>query len=109
MRELPKPTGRGSPFQPMRKLSERDPSLPSQARPLRYIDVFVDDFLGLSQGRGNGRRVRKILLHAVDDVLRPLEDGDNVHRKEPVSLKKLHQGDCSWSTIKTMLGWMLRE
>ena len=31
--------------------TERDPSLPSQARPLRYIDVFVDDFLGLSQGR----------------------------------------------------------
>ena len=39
--------------------------------------------------------------------MRPLEDSDNVHWKEPVSLKKLCQGDCSWSTIKTMLGWII--
>ena len=85
----------------------RDPSLPSQSKPLAYIDVFVDDFLGLNQGRRNGRRVRKILLHAIDDVLRPLDGEDDIHRKEPVSLKKLRQGDCSWSTIKTMLGWII--
>ena len=84
----------------------RDPSLPRQSKRLAYIDVFVDDFLGLSQGRKNGRRVRKILLHAVNDVIRPLEAGDG-HRKEPVSLKKLRQGDCSWSTVKTMLGWII--
>jgi len=36
-----------------------------------------------------------------------LDDSDSIHRKEPVSLKKLRQGDCSWSTIKTMLGWII--
>ena len=66
----------------------RDPSLPKQSKRLAYINVFVDDFLGLSQGRRNGRRVRRILLHAVDDVIRPLE-ADGGPRKEPVSLKKL--------------------
>ena len=87
-------------------LTTRDLSLPTQSKRLAYIDVFVDDFLGLSQGRKNGRRVRRILLHAVDDVIRPLEADDGA-RKEPVSLKKLRQGDCSWSTVKTMLGWII--
>ena len=84
-----------------------NPLLPSHSKPLAYIDVFVDDFLGLSQGRRTGRQVRCILLHAIDDVLRPLDDDDCIHRKAPVSLKKLCQGDCSWSTIKTMLSWII--
>ena len=86
---------------------ERDPSLPSQSRPLSYVDIFVDDFIGLAQDLTNGRRVRRILLHAIDDVIRPLSESDNVHRREPVSLKKLRQGDCSWSTVKQILGWVI--
>ena len=86
---------------------DRDPSLPSQSRPLSYIDIFVDDFIGLAQDLTNERRVRRILLHAIDDVIRPLSESDNVHRREPVSLKKLRQGDCSWSTVKLILGWVI--
>ena len=51
----------------------RDPSLPATGRSTAYVDVFVDDFVALAQGRSGSRRVRRILLHAVDDVLRPLE------------------------------------
>ena len=40
-------------------------------------------------------------------MLRPLDDDDIPARREPVSLKKLRQGDCSWATIKTMLGWII--
>ena len=82
----------------------RDPSLPATGRSTAYVDVFVDDFVALAQGRSGSRRVRRILLHAVDDVLRPLEATDNKFRREPVSLKKLRQGDCSWSTVKLVLG-----
>ena len=85
----------------------RDPSLPSPSTPLSYVDVFVDDFVALSQQHSNSRRVRTILLHAIDDVLRPLNDQDNPSRREPVSLKKLRQGDCSWGTIKLVLGWII--
>ena len=74
---------------------------------MSYVDVFVDDFIGLSQESSNSRRVRKILLHAIDDVLRPLEPTDHPSRREPVSLKKLRQGDCSWGTIKLVLGWVI--
>ena len=88
-------------------ITTRDPSLPHPAHPLSYVDVFVDDFIGLSQESSNSRRVRKILLHAIDDVLRPLEPTDHPSRREPVSLKKLRQGDCSWGTIKLVLGWVI--
>merc|ERR1712115_730160 len=45
--------------------------------------------------------------HAVDDVLRPLDATDSRFRREPVSLKKLRQGDCSWATVKLVLGWII--
>lgn len=91
----------------------RDPSLPTSNSPLSYVDVFVDDFIGLAQQyhpnvvNSNARRVRRIMMHAIDSVIRPLEPGDNPFRKEPVSLKKLRQGDCSWGTIKEVLGWVI--
>ena len=46
-------------------------------------------------------------MHAIDSVIRPLASDDNPHRREPVSLKKLRQGDCSWGTLKVMLGWII--
>jgi len=85
----------------------RDPSLPSNRRASEYVDVFVDDFIALAQGRRGGRRVRRLLLHAVDDVLRPLDATDSPFRREPVSLKKLRNGDCSWATVKLVLGWII--
>ena len=87
--------------------SDRDPSLPTSSRPLSYVDVFVDDFVGLAQTTAYSRRVRRVLLHAIDDVFRPLEPGDSSFRQEPVSVKKLRKGDCSWSTIKLVLGWVI--
>ena len=91
----------------------RDPSLPTPGAPLAYTDVYVDDFVGAAQhhrgryGLDNRRRVRRLLLHAVDDVFRPLAAGDGPERREPVSLKKLQAGDCSWGTMKLVLGWII--
>ena len=71
---------------------ERDPCLPASGKPLGAVDIFVDDFIALAQEhkatktkkRGknftpalaNSRRVRRVLLHAIDDVFRPLEQAD---------------------------------
>lgn len=96
---------RSSPYLPVP--TQRDPSLPEQPRPLAYADVFVDDFIALAQRSGNSRRVRRILMHAIDDVFRPLDASDSSHRREPISLKKLRKGDCSWSTVKLVLGWII--
>ena len=86
---------------------ERDPSLRPGTTPLSYVDIFVDDFIGLAQETKNCRRVRRILLRAIDDVFRPNDASDSVHRREPVSLKKLRKGDCSWATVKEVLGWII--
>ena len=87
--------------------TERDPSLPSSSTHAAYVDVFVDDFIALCQGDSNRRRIRRILLRAVDQVFRPNDFYDDQFRREPVSLKKLKQGDVSWNTIKTVLGWVI--
>jgi hypothetical protein len=40
-------------------------------------------------------------------VFWPLDPGDNPHRKEPTSEKKLGQGDGHWETHKLVLGWII--
>lgn len=84
-----------------------DPSLRAARREaLQYVDIFVDDFISAAQ-RPFLRRVRRTLMHAIDDVFRPLQVGDSEFRRQPVSMKKLLKGDCTWSTIKLVLGWIV--
>ena len=86
--------------------ASRDPCLPCTGKPLQYVDVFVDDFIGLAQDP-HLPRVRRTLLHTIDHVLRPVSPTDSPFRREPVSLKKLRKGDCSWDTVKVVLGWVV--
>jgi hypothetical protein len=83
----------------------RDPSLPMVGAPATHVDVFVDDFVGLAQK--HKQRVCRTLLEAVDEVFCPLSPTDPPTRQEPISIKKLLEGDGSWSTIKLVLGWIL--
>ena len=101
----------------------RDPSLPTSQKPLAYANVFVDDFVGAAQAPqphlhnqatecqdpdlDNHRRIRRALLHAIDDVFQTLLPSENPTRQEPVSLKKLQEGDCSFGTLKLILGWII--
>lgn len=73
--------------------------------PLAYGDVYVDDFILAAQTKRHQQRVMRCALHSIDQVLRPLASSDGQHRKEPVSVKKLLQGDACWATRKTILGW----
>jgi len=52
-------------------------------------------------------RVRRILIHALDNVFQPLEPGGSATRQEPASVKKMLKGDACWATLKTVLGWVL--
>jgi hypothetical protein len=75
---------------------------------LAYIDIYVDDFLGLCQGNHRERtRIRRVLLHAIDCVLAPLDAEQHPQHNEPTSVKKLRNGDACWSTTKVMLGWLI--
>lgn len=96
-----------SPAYDAASLPPRDPCLPSQSSPAAYVDVFVDDFIKLAQGEATRRRVRSLLFHALDSTFRPNDFYDSLHRREPNSIKKLRKGDCSWSQIKQILGWII--
>ena len=78
------------------------------ARPLAYVDVYMDDFLCLAQGHpGLRERVRSTVFKSIDDVLRPNCNTDSSHRLEPISLSKLAKGDAKWATRKILLGWIV--
>jgi hypothetical protein len=81
----------------------------SRSQPLAYVDVYMDDFILISQGHPTRRdAVRSTLFHTIDQVLRPLNDSDtSFHRKEPISVKKLNKGVASWATRKIILGWVV--
>ena len=53
----------------------RDPYLRSpNAKLLAYVDVIIDDFLGLAQGtRQQRRHVCRALFHALNKVFRTLD------------------------------------
>ncbi len=86
----------------------RNPLLPQRQRILGGVDIFVDDFIGIAQGSTRRlNRIRRILMEAIDDVFRPLDSADPSYRKQPQSVKKLLQGDASWSTLKKVLGWLI--
>ncbi len=57
---------------------DRDPSLPTIGAPAIYVDVFVDDFVGLAQTHKNC--VRRTLLEAVDEDFWPLSLSDSPTR-----------------------------
>jgi hypothetical protein len=77
-------------------------------RRLAYIDIYVDDFLALCQGNKRERtRIRRVLLHAIDRILAPLDPEMHPQHNEPTSVKKLKKGDACWATTKVMLGWLI--
>ena len=77
---------------------------------LAYIDIFVDDFLGITQGNKASREeVKRALLHSLDDVLLPLSPTDLPTRQDPASLKKMKQGNSTWATQKILLGWVMTQ
>ena len=87
----------------------RDPNLgSSRRRRLHAVEIYVDDFIAAAQGNHNAlQRIRRVLSLCIDDVFRPLDHLDAAARKEPISVKKLKQGDAQWSTVKDVLGWII--
>ena len=73
--------------------------------PLASVDVYVDDFLLITQTAHQRRKFLRATLGAIDDVFRPLTPDDPPLRREPASVKKLLKGDAAWATQKRILGW----
>ena len=87
-------------------LPPRNPLLHHWKYPVRSVDVFVDDFIGVAQGSLRSlRATRRTVMGAIDDTFRPLTPSDPASRTEPISVSKLSKGDAAWTTRKKLLGW----
>lgn len=83
-------------------------SLGPKQEALNTVDVYMDDFILLSQlSKEQRTAARRTVFECIDSVLRPLSPTDNPNRKEPNSVKKLAKGDAAWSTRKVVLGWLI--
>lgn len=77
-------------------------------KPVKFNDVYVDDFLLGFQGHSKQRRLHlRNILHTLDLVFRPLDADDRPTRKHVVSVKKLLKGDAFLSVTKVVLGWLI--
>jgi hypothetical protein len=81
--------------------------LPRLQRRLRVRRTPMDQhgFFGCVQGSRYGRqRLRRVLLHSLHEVFRPLDATDSHYRQEPDAIKKLLKGDACWATRHIVLG-----
>ena len=82
-------------------------SLDARATALAHVEVYLDDFIGITQGGAKERRqMTRNLFRAINELFRP-NDKNDIAREETISLKKLRKGDAAWSTKKVILGWAI--
>jgi len=70
------------------------------APPLHYADVYIDDFLTVTQCPFHQTTLNS-LLHNIDTVFHNVDP----MRRNVISLSKLAKGDATLSTTKRVLGW----
>ena len=85
-----------------------DDEIPDRLANLGHLlEVFVDDFIGLVQSTDEAllRHHSRALLHAIHSIFPPTSvtghDGE-----DPVSQKKLDEGEGIWAVRKEILGWI---
>jgi hypothetical protein len=70
------------------------------------VEVFVDDFIGATN-IGNLKHLlhtSRAMLHGFHSIFPP-PDITNHNGEDPISQKKMAQGEGDWSTQKEILGW----
>jgi hypothetical protein len=73
------------------------------------VSVYLDDFIGAAVENSSGTlldRVTKAALHGIHSIFPPAVTG-HVGGKDPISLKKLQQGDARWASEKEILGFLV--
>ena len=86
-----------------------DADLPERLLQLNsLLEVYVDDFAGAIQCTHPPALLHhsRALLHAIHSIFPPSPDPVKDPDDEPVSLKKLHEGEGIWAFRKEILGWI---
>jgi hypothetical protein len=87
------------------KLPQQTPSTSTPDTTL--MEVFVDDFIGAtnSEEKNHFLHISRAMLHGIHTVFPPAKHTGH-EGGDPISEKKLQQGDGTWSTTKEILGWI---
>jgi hypothetical protein len=75
---------------------------------LNYLfELFVDDFIGLVQATDEGilRHHTRALFHGIHSIFPPVSVTGH-SGEDPISQKKLDEGDGIWAVRKEILGWI---
>ena len=77
------------------------------AKFLHMLEVYMEDFIQLSQTDDKEalRGCSRALLHRIHNVFLPPAISGHVG-EEPVSMKKLMEGEGQWEVRKEILGWV---
>ena len=79
----------------------------ARATALSHVEVYLNDFIGITQGGPTERiQMTQHLFRAIEELFRP-NNKDDIAREESISLKKFCKGDAAWSTQKVVLGWAI--
>jgi hypothetical protein len=75
---------------------------------VNLVEVFVDDFVGATNNsdRTHLQHFSRAMLYGVHSIFPP-PDVTGHHGQDPISQKKMDQGDGTWSTTKEILGWLV--
>ena len=75
---------------------------------INLVEVFVDDFIGATNNltRTHLEHFSRAMLFGVHSVFPP-PDITGHQGEDPISQKKLHQGEGTWSHTKEILGWLV--
>ena len=64
--------------------------------------------MGFFQGnKYRHRQIKQSLLHVLDKVFSILEDDNNPHRPQPISIKKILKSDGNWDIRKIIFSWII--
>jgi len=82
--------------------------LSAAASYVNLVEVFVDDFIGATNNSTmkHLEHFSRAMLIGVRSIFPPPEVSGH-HGQDPVSQKKLDQGEGSWETTKEILGWLV--
>jgi hypothetical protein len=72
------------------------------------LEVYIDDFCALAQTTDERllRHLSSSILTSIHEVFPPPHATGQHPDDDPISLKKLNQGDGVWATRKELLGWV---
>jgi len=82
--------------------------LSAAASYVNLVEVFVDDFIGATNNSTmkHLEHFSRAMLFGVHSIFPPPAFSGH-HGQDPVSQKKLAQGEGSWETTKEILGWLV--